>query len=154
MSGGMTRRLIILLVLSLAACASGSRVDSAGSTPGQGGQQTDAGSQTGSGGDTGNGSDAGSQANGGSDAGQPAAAQVVSLSIAPASPSVPRGAQEELIATASWSDGTTTDVTGQAAWTVSDGSIASLFVSTDGPHWAKGEPARSASISASLAGQA
>ena len=64
MSGGMTRRLFIVLVLSLTACAGGSRVDSNGSTPGQGGQQTDAGGQTVSGGDTGNGSDAGSQANG------------------------------------------------------------------------------------------
>src|SRR5438552_14374598 len=106
----MTRRLFIVLILSLTACAGGSRVSSTNSTTGQ---QTDAGSQTGSGGDTGDGADAGSQANGGADAGQTAVAQIVSLSIAPASPSVPKGAQEELVATASWSDGATTDVTGQ-----------------------------------------
>ena len=78
----------------------------------------------------------------------PAPVAVVSLSILPAAPSVPQGAQEQLTATALFSDGTSSDVTAQAAWSVSDTSAATVFASSDGLEWVKGLRG-SATISAS-----
>src|SRR5947209_20200802 len=68
----------------------------------------------------------------GSDAGQLPAATVVSLSISPAAPTVPQGAQEQLVATAHLSDGTSADVSAQAAWSTSAAAVSALSASADG----------------------
>lgn len=53
-------------------------------------------------------------------------ATVTSLEITPAAPSVAKGTTQQLQAVATFSDGSTLDVTEQAAWSSSDNAIASV----------------------------
>jgi len=66
--------------------------------------------------------------------------------------SLPLGGQEQLTATASFSDGTSTDVTSQATWLSSDTSVASVFASSDGLQWTGASAQGSATISAAWSG--
>jgi hypothetical protein len=54
------------------------------------------------------------------------AAQMTALSVTPAAPALPAGRAQQLVATATWSDGSATDVTALAIWSVSDGTVASI----------------------------
>src|SRR5262249_38889139 len=51
---------------------------------------------------------------------------IVSLGITPPLATVPLGLSAQLVATASYSDGTTADVSAQATWSVSPESVASV----------------------------
>lgn len=51
-------------------------------------------------------------------------AVLVSLSVSPASPVLPRGTQAGFTAVGTFSDGTTEDLTSEVSWTSSDGSVA------------------------------
>src|SRR5205085_8378357 len=54
---------------------------------------------------------------------------LVSISVSPApaaNPSVPVGLSQQYIATASYSDGSSADITAQAAWSSSNGGVATV----------------------------
>jgi uncharacterized protein YjdB len=55
---------------------------------------------------------------------------LTAVTVSPASATVPKGATQQLTATAAYSDGSSADVTAQAAWSTSAGAVAT--VSTDG----------------------
>ncbi|HKO49007.1 MAG TPA: Ig-like domain-containing protein, partial [Polyangiaceae bacterium] len=57
-------------------------------------------------------------------------AVVISIALTPPAPSIPKGMTQELMATATLSDGTTTDVTSQAAWLSSDETLATVDASS------------------------
>ena len=79
-------------------------------------------------------------------------AGLVSLNVTPGSPSISIGGGQQLIATASFSDGSTQDVTTSATWSSSNSSIA-LVGNTQGfQGFAMGVSAGTANITATLGG--
>jgi len=53
-------------------------------------------------------------------------AVLASIAVTPANPSIAKGTTKQFTATAIYSDGSTLDVTGSAAWTPSDASVATI----------------------------
>lgn len=51
---------------------------------------------------------------------------LTAIAITPATPAVAKGTMMDLVATGTYSDGTTKDVTGEAAWTTSDDAVATV----------------------------
>ena len=60
------------------------------------------------------------------------ASAITAVSITPVQPILQKGTSKEFQATATYADGTTSDVTLQAAWTVSDATVASVATSSTG----------------------
>src|SRR5713101_2317934 len=54
------------------------------------------------------------------------AATLVSIAVAPANPSIPKGATEQFIATGSYTDGSAQNLTNSATWTSSNPSVATI----------------------------
>ena len=84
----------------------------------------------------------------------------VGLHITPATASVRVGETQQFLAMATWDDGTSTDVTGSASWTTSDGKLATITSAGGGRGGigggagglATGQGAGTATINASSAG--
>src|SRR5574341_1202354 len=53
-------------------------------------------------------------------------AELVTLSITPPAPTIPKGQSQQSTATGIYTDGTSRDLTGEASWTSSDGSVATI----------------------------
>ena len=60
------------------------------------------------------------------------ASPITTIAITPVQPVLQKGVSKEFQATATYADGTTSDVTAQAAWTISDATIASVTASATG----------------------
>ena len=60
------------------------------------------------------------------------ASALTAIAITPVQPVLQKGVSKEFQATATYADGTTSDVTAQAAWTISDATIASVTAGTTG----------------------
>lgn len=79
------------------------------------------------------------------------AAALSLLSISPAAPSIARGTSQRFSATATYSDGTTSDVTAAATWSVSD-VTGSGVAAIDGTGTALGKAVGTAQVSADYGG--
>jgi trimeric autotransporter adhesin len=77
------------------------------------------------------------------------AATVTSIAVTPDTASIARGVSLPLVATATFSDATTQDVTGQATWTSNNDAVVRILE----PGLVKGETEGTATISAALSGQ-
>lgn len=53
-------------------------------------------------------------------------AVLASIAVTPAAPSVPAGLTQQLVATGTWTDGSTSDVTAQATWTAAAPAVATV----------------------------
>ena len=60
------------------------------------------------------------------------ASAITAIGITPIQPILQKGTSKEFQATATYADGTTSDVTLQAAWTISDAAVASVATSSTG----------------------
>lgn len=56
----------------------------------------------------------------------PAPTTLLVIAVTPTSPALVRGGTQQLTATGTWSDGTTTDVTATSNWSTSDAAVASI----------------------------
>jgi len=54
------------------------------------------------------------------------AATLTSLSVSPANPSIAKGTSQQMVATGTYSDGSSQDLTAQVAWSSSDGTVAAV----------------------------
>lgn len=79
-------------------------------------------------------------------------ATVQGLSITPPMPTLPIGATQALVATATLSDGTTQDVTAQAVWASSDAAVASVSNAPGNQGQVTAHAAGTATVSASFSG--
>jgi hypothetical protein len=80
------------------------------------------------------------------------AATLQSITVTPAGPSIARGTTIQLTATGAYSDGTTQDLTGQAAWSSSDDAVAAVSNDAASKGLAAGLAPGTATITAALAG--
>ncbi len=82
------------------------------------------------------------------------AAVLQSISVTPATATMPSGYQVQFQATASFSDGSSRDVTTRAIWTSSNPSVAVVSTSGPTPGLATGESVGTATIQATIGGMA
>jgi uncharacterized protein YjdB len=81
------------------------------------------------------------------------AATLVSLSLSPANGSIAKGTTLQMAVTGSYSDGSSQDLTTQATWTTSDGTVAAIGTGSPGAGLASGLGIGTATISAAFGGQ-
>ncbi len=79
-------------------------------------------------------------------------AQLVSLAVTPASPSVPVGTTRQFTATGTYSDGRTVDLTDQVVWSSSDAAVALVSNAAGSRGLATGLAAGTTQVSATLDG--
>jgi uncharacterized protein YjdB len=81
------------------------------------------------------------------------AAQLASVQLSPANPTVPRGLTRQLSAIGLYTDGTTQDLTAQATWTSADGTIATVSNASGSEGVAQALDQGTVVISASVGGR-
>jgi uncharacterized protein YjdB len=82
------------------------------------------------------------------------AATLVSLAVTPPNPSIAKGLNQQFAATGTYSDNTTQDLTASAAWSSSDGAIATISNAVGTEGLANGAAPGTVTISAAVGGVA